>query len=108
MPSASMRFITPAGSKAGMVTILEPAAGITSKLAMDAAWNSGVWLKNTSSFLVPPSPMATWYTLSISARCWSSTPLGRPVVPPVYMSTTGSSSSGSGGVVSAPAATKSS
>ena len=42
MPSASMRFITPPGSKAGMVTILEPDAGITSKLAIEAAWNSGV------------------------------------------------------------------
>ena len=39
-----------------------------------------------------------WYTFSISARCSSSTPFGRPVVPPVYISTTGSSSSGSSGV----------
>ncbi len=40
----------------------------------------------------------TWYRLSISARWSSSTPLGRPVVPPVYISTTGSSSSGSSGI----------
>ena len=35
--------------------------------------------------------MPMWYRLSISARWSSSTPLATPVVPPVYISTTGSS-----------------
>ena len=55
-----------------------------------------------------PSAMPMWYRFSISARESSSTPFGRPVVPPVYMRTTGSSSSGSVGTTGCPAATRSS
>ena len=47
-----------------------------------------------------------WYRFSSSARWSSRTPLGSPVVPPVYMRTTGSSSSGSGGGVGWPSSSK--
>ena len=49
-----------------------------------------------------------WIRFSISARWSSSTPLGSPVVPPVYMSTTGSDSSPSSGMTGVGAASSSS
>ena len=64
---------------------------------IDAAWNIGVWCKNTSS-AVNRHICITWYRLSISARWSSNTPFGSPVVPPVYMRIAGSSSSGSSGI----------
>jgi hypothetical protein len=84
-----------------------PQAGTPRMPPIDAAWNIGVWCRYTK-WSARPHAIATWYMFSISARCSSSTPLGSPVVPPVYMSTTGSSSSGSSGTTGLPAVMRSS
>ena len=85
------------GSKSERNTDTPPCAGTPSIPPIDAAWNIGVWCKNTSSRLNRHTCI-TWYRLSISARWSSSTPFGRPVVPPVYMRIAASSSSGSSGI----------
>ena len=56
---------------------------------IDAAWNIGVWCRYTRRSLIPTAA-AMWCRLRISARCSSNTPLARPVVPPVYISTAAS------------------
>ena len=80
----SIASITATGSNSGTITDVPPIAGTPRMPPIDAAWNIGVWCRYTSSGAIRHAS-ATWYRFSISARWSSSTPLGMPVVPPVYM-----------------------
>ena len=103
----SMTSSTAAGWKTGTKVVCPPTAGTARTPPSEAAWNIGVWCRYTNSSFMPQR-VATLYMSSIRARLSMTTPLGRPVVPPVYMRMARSSSSGSGGTTGAPAATRSS
>jgi hypothetical protein len=106
-PYRSVAAITASGSKRGTVTSLPSIMGTPRMLNIEAAWNMGVWRRATESTPMW-NRMRQWYTLSSSARWSSNTPLGRPVVPPVYISTAGSVSSPSSGMAGSAAARSSS
>ncbi len=89
--------ITATGSNSGTITVCAPCAGPPSTPNIDAAWNIGVCTRLTAE-LSKVRRIITWYAFRISARWSSSTPFGSPVVPPVYISTTGSVSSPSSGM----------
>ena len=99
----SMAAMTFSASKPGSTTDGTPKAGAPMMPSIDAPWNMGVWMRKGHS-RTQGRAMAMWYWLSTSARCDSTTPFGWPVVPPVYMRTAGSSSSGSAGTSGVPAA----
>ena len=103
----SIASITATGSNSGTQTEIPPSAGAPTTPLIDAAWNIGVWCRYTSSGAMRHAS-ATWYMFNISARWSSSTPLGVPVVPPVYMRITGSVSSGSSGIAGVAASSTSS
>ncbi len=83
-----------------------PTAGSEVIVSVEAAWNIGVWSRNDESGPYG-SAIMQWYTFMIWPRWSDSTPLGRPVVPPVYISTTGSDSSPSSGITGDAAASMS-
>ena len=103
----SISCIASSGSKRGAITSVPPSAGSARSGIIEAAWKIGVGIRNTCSSPIG-NTIARWYQLSISARWLTETPLGSPVVPPVYMRTTGSSSSGSSGTSGSLAASSSS
>ncbi len=89
------------------ITTSAPPAGAASVAAVAMTWNSGdVWYTRASG-------SATRYSACVrcNARqtpsCRCSTALGRPLVPPVYMSSTGSSGAGSAGGSGSPLASSS-
>ena len=98
--------MTATGSNIGTVTMWPPTTGMAVIVSVEAAWNIGVCSRNVSPRAYG-SPIRQWYRFIIWPRWFDSTPLGRPVVPPVYMSTTGSDSSPSSGITGSAEARKS-
>ena len=100
-PNRSVTSSTAAGSNNGMNVDTPPQAGIPSTPPRDAEWNIGVWCRYTNDSSMWKI-VAILYRSNISARWSSSTPLGSPVVPPVYIRIARSSSSGSPGTTGFP------
>ena len=90
-PWRSMRSRLTAGSNDGSTTMVPPSHTRPSSGAVPATWKSGATASSTSSRSRPQASVL-WNALATRFRWVSTTPLDRPVVPPVKKMAAGSSS----------------
>ena len=74
------------------MTVVPPLHGMPMVPITPPAWNIGVQLRNVLASVKKPNMNPSRYTFSVWLRWVCMTPFGRPVVPPVYISTARSSS----------------
>ena len=101
--SRSMAASTAAGSKRGSSTCAAPTHVQATTLAVPATWNIGQTWSQRCGWRWPVA-IRLWRALASRLPWLSITPLGRPVVPPVYEIAASAPDSTPGTAAGAPAA----